>query len=133
MKGIIEATAENFGELSYYWTVSLADGREHDLTDEGTGGKDKLVTFKERFEYVRRCIYTKLTESRIQCGAIRRGLSKIIPESILNLISHEEMESWVCGTNLIDVNLIRRNTQVIGNDFSPELISMFWEFFEGLS
>jgi E3 ubiquitin-protein ligase HECTD3 len=112
--------------------VTLADGTQQDLTADGTG-KEKRVAFKDRVEYARRCIQAKLTEQSVQCAAIRRGLVKIIPESILNQISYEEMEGWVCGEKHIDVDLIRRNTKL--NGFKPEdtLIQDFWEFFESLS
>ena len=55
-----------------------------------------------------------------------------MPESILNLITHEEIESWVCGTNIIDVDLIRKNTKLEGYNPNDELIKNFWEFFEEL-
>lgn len=116
----------------YYWTVMLADGKEFDLTTDGTG-REKEVSFNERIEYVRRCIYTKLTESSVQCAAVRRGLVKIIPESILNQISWEEMESWVCGQKYIDVDLIQRNTKLVGFTPDDELIVNFWQLFESLN
>lgn len=80
INGILNATEPEFSsdDAVYYWTVTLADGKELDLTSDGTG-KDRQVKYCERYDFVQRCIYTKLTESSAQCAAIRRGLVKIIP------------------------------------------------------
>lgn len=76
------------------------------------------MTYEERFEYVQKCLYAKLTEHRSQIASIRRGIAKIIPESLLNLITHEELKIWVCGSNEIDINLLRKNTRVF--EYSPD-------------
>jgi E3 ubiquitin-protein ligase HECTD3 len=134
INGILNATEAEFSsdDAIYYWTVTLADGKELDLTSDGTG-KDRQVKYSERLDYVQRCIYTKLTESSVQCAAIRRGLVKIIPESMLNQISFEEMESWVCGDKFIDIDLVRRNTKLVGYTADDEVIKNFWEIFESLT
>ena len=69
----------------------------------------------------------------MQCAAIRRGLVKIIPESMLNQIYFEEMESWVCGDKFIDIDLVRRNTKLVGFSADDEVIKNFWEIFESLT
>lgn len=83
MTNLLIQSEEEFEYQGYEWTVTLADGKELDLTYDGTG-KEKVVKYTDRLEYVKRCIYAKLTESSLQCAAIRRGLVKIIPESLLN-------------------------------------------------
>jgi len=53
-------------------------------------------------------------ESRPQLQAIKRGISKIIPASLLNIVTSKELEVWVCGRNIIDVELLKRHTQYGG-------------------
>lgn len=43
---ILNSTKEDFDDLQYYWTVPCCDGKDFDLTNEGVGGKDKVVTFE---------------------------------------------------------------------------------------
>lgn len=77
-------------------------------------------------------------ESRPQLQAIKRGISKIIPASLLNIVTSKELEVWVCGRNIIDVELLKRHTQYGGqnegnyNENSP-LIKMFWKFLNSLN
>jgi hypothetical protein len=78
----------------------------------------------------------RLKESIPQCEAIRRGISKIVPESLLNTVTYGELETMVCGKKNIDVALLRRCTQYGGqgvnsgekyNDQTP-VVKMFWDF-----
>lgn len=41
---------------------------------------------------------------------MRRGLSLIIPEGLLNLLTWRELETMVCGKPILDVELLRQNT-----------------------
>jgi hypothetical protein len=52
---------------------------------------------------------------------------------MLNQISFEEMESWVCGDKFIDIDLVRRNTKLVGFSADDEVIKNFWEIFESLT
>lgn len=70
----------------------------------------------------------KLTESEQQCQAVKGGLSNIIPTPLLNWISAEDLELWVCGRPTVDIDLLRRHTRYSGelNENSPR-IKFFWE------
>lgn len=52
----------------------------------------------------------RLNEFKRQIEAIRRGLSLIIPEGLLNLLTWRELETMVCGKPILDVELLRQNT-----------------------
>ena len=64
MTHLLNQTEAEFSEENYYWTAALADGKELDLTSDGTG-KEKLVTYADRLDFVRKSISTKLTESSV--------------------------------------------------------------------
>jgi len=63
---------------------------------------------------------------------MRRGISKIVPQAFLKIGTHEELETWVCGSRVVDIELLKRHTHYGGNDsdYSPDsnLIKMFWQF-----
>jgi len=64
--------------------------------------------------------------------AIKRGISKIVPVSLLNIVTSKELEIWVCGRNIIDVDLLKRHTQYGGSgegdyDETSPVIKLFWK------
>ena len=77
----------------------------------------------------------KMKESQLQCKAIKRGISKIVPEALLNLVTHKELETWICGKKDVDIELLQRHTKyggenkTTGYDISEgsDLIKWFWE------
>lgn len=75
-----------------------------------------------------RSLEARLSESKAQYQAIKRGISKIIPPSILNIVTAKELEIWICGRNIIDVELLQRHTKYTGsyNEEHP-VILMFWQ------
>lgn len=56
---------------------------------------------------------------------------------MLNIVTSKELEVWVCGRNIIDVDLLQRHTEYGGkgegdyNENTP-LIKMFWKFMHSL-
>lgn len=96
-------------------------------------GKDTKVAYEERIEYVKKAIGARLKENRLQCEAIKRGFSKIIPEALLNMLTFNELETWVCGKAIVDVDLLKRHTKYGGDQKTIILnensrrIKWFWE------
>ncbi len=99
MNRLLTVSEAEFKQNEVPWTTTLCDGTEVEL-------KQGLVSYDERVEYVRQSIKAKLQESRLQCLAIKRGISKIIPSSIFNIVTSKELETWICGKNHIDLDLL---------------------------
>lgn len=97
------------------------------------GGKDLKVAYEDRLEYVKKCIQARLSECKIQCEAIKRGFSKIIPQALLNMVNYNELETWICGKAVIDVDLLKRHTKYGGDPKTVMLtensrcVQWFWE------
>lgn len=73
-------------------------------------------------------IEARLRESQAQYQAIKRGISKIIPSSLLNIVTSKELEIWVCGRNTVDVELLQRHTDYKGKyTVDHPVIQMFWQ------
>lgn len=70
-------------------------------------------------------------------SAIRRGICKIIPEGMLNIGNLDDLESWICGSNKPNIDLLRRHTEYPKDN--PEyardsaLIKNFWQFLDDIS
>lgn len=53
----------------------------------------------------------RLRESQPQYNSIKRGISKVIPQSLFNIVTAKELEIWVCGKPHVDIDLLRRHTK----------------------
>lgn len=104
-KGVDENTFNDL--IQEKFVTYLCDGSEVELLPNG---KSMLVTFDKRVEYANLVEKVRLSEFKRQIEAIRRGLSLIIPEGLLNLLTWRELETMVCGKPILDVELLRQNT-----------------------
>lgn len=68
------------------------------------------ISFEKRAEYAALVEKIRLSECQKQIEAMRRGLSQIIPEGLLNLLTWRELETMVCGKPILDVDLLKQNT-----------------------
>lgn len=107
----------------------MSDGTNQELYE---GGSEDKVTFEKRVEFVSQVLAARIKEVQVQCEAIRRGIAKIVPEPLLNLATPEELETWVCGRNIVDIELLKRHTKYgTGADSyvkeNSKLIQWFWE------
>ena len=67
--------------------------------------------------------------------AIARGLSRIVPMQVIEMIFNaKQLEHLICGTQRIDIELLKRHTD-FANGVSPDepYIKWFFESLEGLS
>lgn len=115
-----------FSQIDRYWSCQLSDGVQIDLKPNG---KEVRVKFSEIQDYVSAVIEARLRESQPQYNAIKRGISKIIPCSLFNIVTSKELEVWACGKFTVDVDLLKRHTSYSGS-YNPDhqTIQLFWEF-----
>jgi HECT-domain (ubiquitin-transferase) len=117
-------------QIDETWSVMLSD--QETIVDLRENGREQRVTYEDRIDYVRQALYTRLTECSLQCEAIKRGIAKIIPEALLNMVTYNELETWVCGKAIVDVDLLKRHTKYGGdkeNALNEESrrVKWFWE------
>lgn len=65
------------------------------------------ITPENRHEYVRLALDYRLHEFDAQVAAVREGLSKVVPVPLLALFSGAELETMVCGSPDIPLNLLK--------------------------
>ncbi len=76
-----ELDEETFNaSLAENWTIRLTDDSLHELIPDGSS---IIVEYAERFKYIQQVIKSRLCEVDNQIAALKKGLCKLIPESIL--------------------------------------------------
>ncbi|CAD8078334.1 unnamed protein product [Paramecium sonneborni] len=113
------------------WVTLRTDKSVQELKENGS----KIpVKYEERLEYINKLIEVKCTESELQCECLIKGLIKIIPSPLLNWVSAEDLELWVCGRPIVDVDLLKRHTRYSGDlNENSDRIKFFWETLYELS
>ncbi|TNV73916.1 hypothetical protein FGO68_gene5095 [Halteria grandinella] len=118
---MLNASRKAFDETSFEtWSVLLSD--QETLVELREGGKEQRVTYDERVEFIEQALYTRLKECQLHCQAIKRGISQVIPEALLNMVTYSELETWVCGKSIVDIDLLKRHTKY-GGDKKTTLLS----------
>jgi hypothetical protein len=113
------------------FVVALSDGSRRELV---AGGASRDVSSKEDVQrYVALAERARLTESRQQVAAIRRGLLRVVPRAALALLTPEALERGVCGEPLIDIALLRRHTLYSGVDKDAPHVLAFWRVLESFT
>lgn len=97
-------------------------------------GENITLTFENRHEFVESVLSMRLGEGRAQAQAVLCGVSNIVPTEQFNLWSWEMLEIKVCGTPMIDLQLLRKNTKYDGRyGEKHQTIHHFWEAMDTLS
>jgi hypothetical protein len=73
-------------------------------------GRDLLVPYAEREEFIRLSINARLQESSKQIAAMRKGLDAVVPTHMLSLFTWRDLELQVCGDPAIDIAVLKRHT-----------------------
>jgi len=91
------------------------------------------VTYNNRLEYIKLAERTRLNESSVQIEAIRKGITDVVPEPLLNIITWQDLEWRVCGKPKIDFQMLKRHTEY--SNVSPDAphVIYFWEVLEAMN
>jgi len=113
-----------------FWTASSVTGAVVELPCEHPS---KAVTFEERRRYCDAVRQYRHSEFEIATRALRRGITTVIPSTILRLFTTSELEVLVCGTPEISVDYLQRHTKYEHYTKSSLAIRNFWHVFEEMS
>ena len=108
-----ELLKNSFGESIS--TISLSEGTQKKLNKTYTY-EELVSSVKNRQNLFNEIKSLRLNESNAQIMSIIKGINKIIPLSVLQYYTWEEMERLVCGKKIVDIELLEKNTII-----SPEL------------
>ncbi|GFT97548.1 e3 ubiquitin-protein ligase HERC2 [Nephila pilipes] len=92
--------------------------------------KYSFVTPENRMEYIRLALSYRLHEFDDQVAAVREGMSKVVPVPLLSLFTGSELETMVCGSPEIPIQLLKAVATYKGIEPDAPLVQWFWEVME---
>ena len=120
---------QKFTDLLTY-TVVLSNGTVVPLVPNG---EDKVVKYESRLEYTKLLQNARMNESDEQINAIRRGLTKVVPVSLLGLLTWQELELKVCGNPKVNIEDLRKTTYCEDLPKADQRVKYFWTAMENFS
>ncbi|XP_014251481.1 E3 ubiquitin-protein ligase HERC2 isoform X1 [Cimex lectularius] len=90
----------------------------------------RRITHSNKHEYIRLALNYRFHEFDDQIQAVREGMAKVIPVPLLSLFSGYELETMVCGSPDIPLNLLKSVATYKGVDVTSSLVQWFWEVME---
>jgi len=134
-------SCEEITELNANFSINSSVGKEIDLSTE-----ESVLTVDNRNDYISSAIKFRLHEYDATIDEIRCGISKVVPLPLLSLFTCNELETMVCGSREISVDLLKSvatckdsNCQVfrwlwqVLEEFTEEEKSLFLRFVWGRS
>lgn len=104
-----------------------AVGSDGCVVELKANGRSVPVTWSNRDEYLRLYLSFRLNEFEGPLAAIRRGLSMIVPFSLLRLFTPRDVEFMICGAPEIDIDYLRTHTDYAAPfSASDAYIESFW-------
>lgn len=86
------------------FVVQLSDKTRFPLLK---AGEQTEVNPSNRSEFIRLAERARLEEASLQLKAIRRGIADVVPLPLLSLCTSDDLQTRVCGKNLIDIKLLK--------------------------
>ncbi|CAB3977789.1 E3 ubiquitin- ligase HECTD3-like [Paramuricea clavata] len=120
---------EKFTDILTY-TAVLSNGTIVPLI---SNGEDEVVKYENRVEYTELLQTARMHESEEQVNAIRHGLAKVVPVSLLGLLTWQELELKVCGNPKVNVEDLRKTTYSEDLPKTDERVKYFWKAMENFS
>ncbi|XP_039287848.1 E3 ubiquitin-protein ligase HERC2 [Nilaparvata lugens] len=102
-------------------------------TDIPLSSVHRRITYENRHEYIRLALQYRLHEFDEQVAAVREGMAKVVPVPLLTLFNGHELETMVCGSPDIPLNLLKSVATYKGIDVHSPLVQWFWEVMEEFS
>ena len=98
------------------------------------GGNSTPVTYERRKEYAELLLKARLAESELQCQAVRKGISFVVPLALLNFLTHQEIADLVCGRPNVDLEMLKRHARYgKGLNENSDRVKFLWEVLQELS
>ena len=120
-----ELTRDNF-QYAYDEQFTTRDSSAQEV-ELFPGGKEKPVTFDNCGEYADLVAKIRLSENPKAYTLIREGIQAVVPIDYLNLFSWKQLETLVCGTVDVNIDILKENTDYEGCGLADQHIQYFWE------
>ena len=134
IESIETMSREKFNEAfagALNFTTVLSGGETSSLLDDGP---DRLVAYDDRLEYCRLVKEKRMQECRKQINGLRRGFCKVVPSSVLRLLTWQELELKVCGSPEISVEKMKASARYDGElSAKSKRVEIMWQAVEKFS
>jgi E3 ubiquitin-protein ligase HERC2 len=118
-------TEEMFADIMHETMTTLStDNRMVELVE---GGDAIPVAFAMRHQFADLVEAYRMHEFDVAAGFLRQGLGMVVPLRLLHLFTWMELESLVCGTPDIDIDLLVKCTEYSGCSEVDRHVVWFWE------
>ena len=116
---------------SISWRVPSISGHSIELLP---GGANRKVLWEERLVFVEEAVRVRLCECDAEIEAIKAGFISVVPSLVLPLFTWRELEAKVCGTPIVDVEILKKMTDynMPRKDKHPVAV-MFWQVVTDMS
>ncbi|XP_033636883.1 E3 ubiquitin-protein ligase HECTD3-like [Asterias rubens] len=118
-----ETFETNFASEMTFTTV-LSDQSEVMLTSRGS---EAAVAYEDRMEWCRLVQSVRMNENKDQVDAMRRGLLRVVPQAVLDLLTWQELEKKVCGDPEISVEALRKTSFFEDLEKTDTRVKYLWE------
>ncbi|EQC27184.1 hypothetical protein SDRG_14987 [Saprolegnia diclina VS20] len=124
-------TAAQFADvIDETFTTLSTDNRTVALRPHG----DTIaVTFENRCEFADAVEQFRLHEFDAAVACVRRGLGMVVPLRYLRLFTWRELESLVCGSPDVDIDLLQQCTEYSSCSASDMHVTWFWDVLRAYS
>jgi len=91
------------------------------------GSREKLMMSEKNLPKIQHAFKSQFD---VQCAAVLRGLSTVVPVGLFNLFTAADLERLVCGSRTVDLELLKENTEYSFCDETDEHVQYFWAAME---
>ena len=104
---------------------------EIQVVDLIENGRNIDVTELNKFDYVQKLCSSKLYDTiKLQIDALLKGFFEIIPQKLISIFNHRELELVISGMPTIDIKDWKNNTIYENYNEESNTIKNFWEIIE---
>ncbi|KNC50842.1 uncharacterized protein AMSG_12010 [Thecamonas trahens ATCC 50062] len=107
--------------------TTLSDGRTVELVE---GGSEVQLTPERVPEWTELVLQARLGESVLPTEMIRAGVAAVVPLSMLELFTWQQVRGLVCGASVIDLEVLKASTVYIQLSEAAPRVVHFWRALE---
>ncbi|KAK3585008.1 hypothetical protein CHS0354_024922 [Potamilus streckersoni] len=123
---------EIFKAAERTWSMTLCDGSVTVIKmDEDCN--PMLLKYEDRENYAVEVRKIRMIEFDDQINAIRRGLLKVVPHAVLDLLTWQELEHRICGNPEITIEALRKATHYDDVEEKDTRVKYLWEALKNFS
>lgn len=117
---------EKFLILGRTWSTVLSDGSVVLMKTDDRGNPLDLM-YEDRKEYCDKVRKIRMSESDEQLEAIRKGLLKVVPQAVLDLMTWQELEHRISGDPEISLEDLKRSIRYDDVEETDTRVKYMWE------